>query len=315
MTLFHVYTDGACSGNPGPGGWAAVILDADKQPLLEVSGFQADTTNNRMEILAAVAGIAKTLELSPNPEIVLYSDSSYLVNANTKGWMNSWLLSNWKNGSVKNQDLWQELNSLLRQVKIRWVKVKGHSDNIFNNRCDQLAVAEVKKNAPGVIPVIDNAALHPRVFSDNKGQPGGEQHYVDGIKGIKLPPYDPTTLNNPLSKKPSENRCLVSLSQLPMNAAKIKQVADRCSYRELKNLLDPGTVGSVNSSVAYATFNHPTQKVHPFFLQVGDMTDFWLALNAERLVPYPAPSRTELVKYICAFIMTAGVEKARQLGL
>jgi len=306
MTLFHIYTDGACSGNPGPGGWGVVLLDADKRPVLELSGYHAATTNNRMEIQAALEGIAKVLELVPNPEIILYSDSSYLINAYTKGWMNSWLRSNWKKGEVKNQDLWQELNTLLQRVKIQWVKVKGHSDNIHNNRCDQLAVKAIKTKITQTKP-FERKPLEILVQSNQKSE--------GDFKSLKPPSLDPATLNNPLSKKPSENRCLVSLTQVKDNIAKIRQVADRSSYQEMKKLLDPGTMGSVNSSIAYATFNHPSQKVHPFFLQAGDMADFWLARNSARAVPYPAPTRTDLIKYICAFIADPGLEKAGKLGL
>ncbi len=149
MTVYHIYTDGACSGNPGPGGWGVVILDEQEQLVMELSGFVRSTTNNRMEIEAAISGIRKVLELNSSPQIVLYSDSNYLVQTYTSGWMDSWLRTNWKKGSVKNQDLWQELNNLLSGVKICWVKVKGHADNKYNNRCDKLAVAAIKQNTLG----------------------------------------------------------------------------------------------------------------------------------------------------------------------
>ncbi len=301
MTLFHVYTDGACSGNPGPGGWAAVILDANSSLMQELSGFSPETTNNRMEIQAAIWGIKQAIELSPAAEVVLYSDSSYLVNAYTKGWMQAWLRTDWKKGSVKNQDLWQELNALLTRAKVRWIKVRGHADNKYNNRCDHLAVEAIKQQGKAV----DRAkTAAPRIA------PAGVT-----LERVKNPAFDPATLNNPLSNKPSENRCLVSLAELPENIAKIRQVAERYTLSQMKGVLHPSTLNSVSSSVAAATFNHPAQKVHPFFLQVGQMADFWLARNAERPDPYPAPSRPDLVKFICAFIASRGVESATELGL
>lgn len=301
MSLFHVYTDGACSGNPGPGGWAAVILDANRNLVQELSGFIPDTTNNRMEIQAAISGIKLAIELSPLPEVLLYSDSSYLVNTYTKGWMQAWLRTGWKKGSVKNRDLWLELNLLLTGAKVRWVKVRGHSDNEYNNRCDQLAVQAIKQQGKTAeqtqtAPLLVNA-------------PG-----IDAER-VKFPAIDPATLNKPLSTKPSENRCLVSVTELPENAAKIRQVAERYPYSQMKGVLHSSTLSSVTSSVAAATYNHPEIKVHPLFLQVGQMTDFWLARNAARPSPYPAPSRPDLVKFICAFIVESAVNSAKQLGL
>jgi ribonuclease HI len=300
MSLYHIYTDGACSGNPGPGGWGVVILDEQEQLLLELSGFEAATTNNRMEVQAAIAGISKVLELSNCPQIVLYSDSNYLVQTYTKGWMESWLRTNWKKGTVKNQDMWQELNVLLKQVKIRWVKVKGHSDNTYNNRCDQLAVNAIKQKAPGV-PIyeesLDTLAQTPDEIS---------------IEQVVKPPFDPLVLNNPLSEKPSENRCLVGMKELEQNIAKIKHIAGRYSYVDMKNTLAPEVMQSITSWVGTATFNHPTIKVHPFFLQVGDLADFWLGSNMHN---YSSPDRTELIKLMCTFIVHIGLLKAREIGL
>ncbi len=301
MSLFHVYTDGACSGNPGPGGWAVVILDANRSLVQELSGFTAETTNNRMEIQAAISGIKRAIELSPVPEVVLYSDSSYLVNTYTKGWMQAWLRTGWKKGSVKNQDLWRELNDLLTRAKVRWVKVRGHADNEYNNRCDHLAVEAIKLQGKTADQTETAAPLDV---------PPGIT-----VERVKFPAFDPATLNNPLSKKPSENRCLVSLTELPENVSKIRQVAERYTYSQMKGMLHSSTLSSVTSSVAAATFNHPGIKVHPFFLQVGQMADFWLERNAERPTPYPTPSRPDLVKFICAFIAESGVKSARQLGL
>lgn len=140
-----IYTDGACSGNPGPGGWG-VVLQYGKA-MKEMSGFDANTTNNRMELLAAIKGLSALKE----PCVVdLFSDSAYLVNAWEKGWLNGWQKNGWKTSQkkpVENQDLWQELLRLAGVHRVTWHKVKGHADNRWNNRCDELAVAEVKKHA------------------------------------------------------------------------------------------------------------------------------------------------------------------------
>ncbi|PKM88244.1 MAG: ribonuclease HI [Firmicutes bacterium HGW-Firmicutes-12] len=140
-----IYTDGACSGNPGPGGWAAILMYNEKEK--ELWGSELFTTNNRMELTAALQGM-KALKYPCT--IKLYSDSAYLVNAFNNGWLHKWQLNGWKTARkdpVENQDLWQELlkQSLLHDIE--WIKVKGHSDNEYNNRCDKLAVEAIKKNA------------------------------------------------------------------------------------------------------------------------------------------------------------------------
>jgi len=141
--VLKIYTDGACSGNPGPGGWAVVLLFGKTQK--ELCGFEPDTTNNRMELLAAIKG----LEAVTRPcTIELYSDSSYLVNAINQNWLENWQKNNWRTSGkepVKNQDLWQRLIALNTKHKPRYIKVKGHSDNVFNNRCDELAVQAYKQ--------------------------------------------------------------------------------------------------------------------------------------------------------------------------
>jgi ribonuclease HI len=144
-SLMHVeiYTDGACSGNPGPGGWAAILLYREREKPL--AGGEPATTNNRMELTAAIEG----LKLLNRPcSVTLYSDSSYMIDALSKGWLERWKLNQWKTtgkDDVKNKDLWEELVKLSAQHSIEWRKVKGHSDNEYNNRCDALARAEIKK--------------------------------------------------------------------------------------------------------------------------------------------------------------------------
>lgn len=139
----YIYTDGACSGNPGPGGWGAVLVWGNKEK--ELWGYEADTTNNRMELTAAIRAL-QTLKFPCRVE--LYSDSAYLVNAFGKGWLEKWQANGWRTSGkkeVENQDLWQELLLLGQIHEIKWNKVKGHADNIYNNRCDQLAVEAIKK--------------------------------------------------------------------------------------------------------------------------------------------------------------------------
>lgn len=137
-----IYTDGACSGNPGPGGWGA-ILDY-KGCKREISGGEGNTTNNRMELVAVISA----LEALKEPcRVELFTDSQYIVNAINKKWLASWKTKNWrrKGGELKNTDLWQELDKLLDMHEVSFNWVKGHSDNNYNNRCDELAVAQRDK--------------------------------------------------------------------------------------------------------------------------------------------------------------------------
>ncbi len=138
-----IYTDGACSGNPGPGGWGAVLFyGAHKK---EISGGDKATTNNRMEIQAVIEGLALLKEPCT---VKVYSDSAYVVNCFQKGWIHGWLRNGWKNSKkepVENQDLWKQLWELMGKHKVEYVKVKGHSDNEWNNRCDELAREAIKR--------------------------------------------------------------------------------------------------------------------------------------------------------------------------
>ena len=143
MEEIIIYTDGACSGNPGPGGWGSILMYGDTKK--EISGGNPDTTNNIMELTAVI----EALKLLKRPcKVSLYSDSAYVVNAFNQKWIYGWLKNNWKNASkepVKNKELWQELYNLTKTHDITFIKVKGHSDNEFNNRCDELARAETAK--------------------------------------------------------------------------------------------------------------------------------------------------------------------------
>ena len=137
-----IYTDGACSGNPGPGGWGAILMLGDHKK--EISGGKKDTTNNVMELTAVI----EALKLLKRPcKVQLYSDSAYVVNAFLQDWISGWIKRNWKNSNkeeVKNKELWQELISLTKVHDVKFIKVKGHSDNEFNNRCDELARNAIK---------------------------------------------------------------------------------------------------------------------------------------------------------------------------
>lgn len=142
MKRVTIYTDGSCSGNPGAGGWGAVLIYNGKEK--RISGGENTTTNNRMELTAPISALSALKEAC---EVTLYSDSAYLVNAFNNGWLNSWQLNGWRTADkkeVKNADLWQKLLELCKIHKVEFIKVKGHSDNEYNNICDKLAVEETQ---------------------------------------------------------------------------------------------------------------------------------------------------------------------------
>lgn len=143
MKEVTIYTDGACSGNPGPGGWGALLFYNEYRK--ELSGGEAHTTNNRMEILAVIEALR---QLKEPCRVKVYSDSAYVVNAFKQGWLNNWQRNGWLNSKkqpVENQDLWKELLQLMSTHQVEYIKVKGHSDNEFNNRCDELARGAIRK--------------------------------------------------------------------------------------------------------------------------------------------------------------------------
>ncbi len=143
MKQVTIYTDGACSGNPGPGGWGAILQYGPHEK--EISGGDPHTTNNKMELL----GVISALELLKEPcQVALYSDSKYVIDGITKGWAKSWKARGWKKADktpAKNPELWDRLLSLLDRHTVTFHWVKGHADNPYNNRCDELAVSEWKK--------------------------------------------------------------------------------------------------------------------------------------------------------------------------
>ena len=137
MKKVEIYTDGACRGNPGHGGWAAILVYGVHKR--ELSGGERVTTNNRMELMAAIRGLSALRE---SCEVTLYSDSKYLVDAVTLGWARSWRAKGWRKADkseAKNPDLWGELLDLLDQHKVEMVWVKGHAGHEYNERCDELA--------------------------------------------------------------------------------------------------------------------------------------------------------------------------------
>ncbi len=143
MKEIDLYTDGACSGNPGAGGYGAILIYRGVER--EVSGGEPSTTNNRMEIFAVIAGLRC---LKERCKVNIYSDSAYTVNAFNQHWLENWRKSGWKKADGKpvlNVDLWQQLLELTQQHEVRFIKVKGHADNEYNNRCDALARAAIKK--------------------------------------------------------------------------------------------------------------------------------------------------------------------------
>ena len=147
MKEVMIYTDGACSGNPGPGGWGAVLMYGEHRK--EISGGDAHTTNNRMEL----TGPIEALELLKQPcKVRLYSDSAYLVNAFNQHWIANWQRNGWQTSQkkpVENKELWQRLLELCRTHEVEFIKVKGHADNAENNRCDELARAAIAKYRRG----------------------------------------------------------------------------------------------------------------------------------------------------------------------
>ena len=144
MKQVEVYTDGACSGNPGPGGWGAILRYGGVEK--ELAGYNRETTNNRMELTAAIKG----LEALKEPcRVKLYTDSQYLAKAINQGWLKSWKKNGWRKSDKKpvlNVELWKQLDSQLTRhtVTIHWVK--GHAQNKYNNRCDALATGQIAQN-------------------------------------------------------------------------------------------------------------------------------------------------------------------------
>lgn len=143
MDKVIIYTDGACSGNPGKGGWGTILIC--KEYKKEISGYNKYTTNNEMELTAVLEGLKM---LKKECIVEIYSDSAYVVNAFDKGWIYNWVKNNWRTANkepIKHKEIWQKIYNLVSKNKVKFIKVKGHSDNELNNRCDELAKNEIEK--------------------------------------------------------------------------------------------------------------------------------------------------------------------------
>lgn len=138
MKTVEIYTDGACLGNPGPGGWCAILIYKGVEKV--ISGLNKETTNNRMELTAAIEGLKA---LKEKCKVILYSDSAYLVNSINENWIENWQKNNFK--KIKNVDLWKELIYQIKIHDVKFIKVKGHSDNKYNNKCDLIAREQAKQ--------------------------------------------------------------------------------------------------------------------------------------------------------------------------
>ncbi|MCK6601283.1 MAG: ribonuclease HI [Bacteroidetes bacterium] len=144
-----IYTDGACSGNPGPGGWGAILMF--EGVTRELAGYEPSTTNNRMEL----TGVIRALEALKEPcNVRVHSDSAYIINAFNDGWIQGWIRRGWVKSDkkpVENQDLWKKLIALVNRNQVTWIKVKGHSNDHWNNRADALATGAIKNPPAGAV--------------------------------------------------------------------------------------------------------------------------------------------------------------------
>ena len=141
--MIKIYTDGSCIGNPGPGGWAAIILDGKNEKI--ISGNKNNTTNNQMELMAAIKSLSN---FNKKKSFKIFTDSNYVKDGITK-WIKNWEKNNWKTSNkkpVKNQELWKKLDKLVKFHEVKWEWVKGHSTNIYNNLADELARKAAEKN-------------------------------------------------------------------------------------------------------------------------------------------------------------------------
>ncbi len=202
MKEVNIYTDGACSGNPGPGGWGAILeFHGHKK---EMNGYMAGTTNNRMELFAAISALGALKEPC---QVTLYSDSSYLVNAFNEHWIDNWKKNGWKTSDkkpVENQDLWFILQVLTKKHAVRFVKVKGHSDHPENNRCDELARAAIDEYRKSYDPEeTDSEALK----SDGTGPsiPSvSNQPLSEALKMAEADTFSGMTSNQPVNQPLSD---------------------------------------------------------------------------------------------------------------
>jgi ribonuclease HI len=188
--MITIYTDGSSRGNPGPGGWGAIIMDGDK--VKEIGGRENKTTNNRMEMMASIEALSKTLE---GTEVELHTDSNYLINGITK-WVHSWAKNGWVTKTkedVLNKDLWIRLKAETDTRKVTWQKVAGHSGHVFNDRCDEIATEFAdsihnQKNiklysGPSMTYEVIDREPKPAV-QKSKGKSGKAYSYVSKVNGV-----------------------------------------------------------------------------------------------------------------------------------
>ncbi|MBM2815355.1 MAG: ribonuclease [Ignavibacteria bacterium] len=165
-----IYTDGACSGNPGPGGWAAIIKNKDKE--IEISGAEIKTTNNRMELTAVIEALGKLKPSAKTIPVEVYTDSRYVSDAFNKFWISSWKKKNWlKNDKkeVPNKDLWIELDSLTNEYNVKYFWLEGHAGHEFNERCDQMAREAIKElDNPATLKREIKAETDSEKFENNE---------------------------------------------------------------------------------------------------------------------------------------------------
>lgn len=169
----QLYTDGACSGNPGPGGWAAILKYGNH--IKEISGSMPQTTNNRMELFAVISGLGA---LKEGCQVTVFSDSTYVVDAFNKKWVENWQQNGWKTADkkpVENQDLWRLLLIAMKRHQVRYEKVAGHTDHEENNRCDFLAKAAIQDFLRSMHPELadsDAGSAPGNPTADPAGKPG-----------------------------------------------------------------------------------------------------------------------------------------------
>lgn len=241
-----IYTDGACSGNPGPGAWAAILIFGEIEK--EISGFAEETTNNRMEMQAAIEGL-KALKQACSVD--LYSDSAYLVSGFNKGWLENWQKKGWQNAAgnpVSNIDLWQELLSLSSQHDISWHKVKGHADNPYNNRCDELARNLIKRQR-NVWPEalgLDEPIAEPQAPKQSSLPTAQLQHFAH------------------LDEEILSDTCIFEGKIIDFHHYKIKTAAGREAWREVVH--HGGGVG-----IVALTPDHEVLLVHQYRLAAGQV--------------------------------------------